>query len=111
MPIALTDAFGCDRCPHLFARSPDDARLVLLTGEPDSDPPSWIWDGQRWSPASVRGRIDILTAIALGALLVAIGGLAFALNLGWGRATWIWMLAVLTLAVLPAVLVRLASRH
>jgi len=95
----------------VFTVSSARTRLVLLAASPDDDPPSWTWNGQRWQPATVRGRIAFHAALTLGALVVAIVGLAFTLNLGWGRATSIWMLAVLTLAVLPAVLVWLASRR
>jgi hypothetical protein len=104
------EAFGCDRCPQMFATNPTRTELILLTSS-YPDPPRWTWDGHRWQPATIRGRIEVFALLALTLLLLAIVGLAFTLDLSLGRATLVWMFTVLTLAVSPAVLVWLASRR
>jgi hypothetical protein len=106
----LTEAFGCDRCPQMFGLDSSRTELILLTS-PYPDPPCWRWNGRRWLPASIRGQVEIISLVILALLICTIIGLAFTLNLSPERATLIWMFAVLTLAVLPAVLVWLASRR
>jgi hypothetical protein len=94
----------------MFVTDPTQTSLILLTS-PSTDPPCWVWDGHRWQPATIRGRVEIFALIALTLIVLSIVALAFTLNLSLGRATLIWMFTVLTLAVSPAVLVWLASRR
>lgn len=94
----------------MFVIDPTQTSLILLTS-PSSDPPCWTWDGRRWQPVSIRGRVECFALLTLTLLALTIVGLAFTLNLSLGRATLIWMFTVLTLAVSPAVLVWLASRR
>jgi hypothetical protein len=94
----------------MFATDPTRTCLILLTS-PSPDPPRWTWNGRRWQPATVRGQVELFAIVTLTLLVSAIIGLAFTLDLGWGRTTLIWVFAVLTLAVLPAVLTWFASRR
>jgi hypothetical protein len=55
VPIFLTDAFGCDRCPQVFVMD-DDGRLVeqLTASYPYAR--TWRWTGQQWK--AVRPKHD-----------------------------------------------------
>jgi hypothetical protein len=79
VPIILTDAFGCDRCPHMFVM----------------DPRTWRWTGEAWR--LIRPQQDqwfwllmwaLALALTIGVLLAlpalrALAGLAL-LGLAWG---------------------------
>jgi hypothetical protein len=49
-PIALTDAFGCDRCSLLFESTTDHYTLVQL-GTMAPYRQAWHWLGNRWQSA------------------------------------------------------------
>lgn len=48
MPIALTDAFGCDRCSLLFELE-EDGYKILQVGGLDHHRHTWQWIG-KWQP-------------------------------------------------------------
>jgi hypothetical protein len=94
VPIILTDAFGCDRCPHMFVME-EEGRLVeqLTLGYPY--PRAWRWTGEAWR--LIRPQQDhwfwlLMWALALALTtwvllalpaLRALAGLAL-LGLAWG---------------------------
>ncbi|TYQ30566.1 hypothetical protein [Pseudanabaena sp. UWO310] len=57
-PIALTDAFGCDRCPLLFQIEDDGYSLSQLGGL-DSQRHHWQWTG-KWQTIHDGNRQDWL---------------------------------------------------
>jgi hypothetical protein len=76
VPIYLTDAFGCDRCPQMFVLSPDGKLEEQLTaGAPYAR--IWRWTGQQWKliyPANepnLVGFFALLFLLVVGWFLVA----------------------------------------
>uniref|UniRef100_UPI0030840BB5 hypothetical protein n=1 Tax=Petrachloros mirabilis TaxID=2918835 RepID=UPI0030840BB5 len=47
LPIALTEAFGCDRCQQIFVIKPDGHTLEQLSGHYPYKR-LWYWNGQNW---------------------------------------------------------------
>jgi hypothetical protein len=94
VPIILTDAFGCDRCPHIFVME-EEGRLVeqLTMGYPY--PRAWRWTGETWR--LIQSQQDrwfwlvmwaLGLALTIGVLLTlpamrALAGLAL-IGLAWG---------------------------
>ncbi len=76
-PIALTDAFGCDRCSLLFQLENDGYSLVQLGGI-DSQRHAWQWTGQ-WQTIRDRSQQAWLETI----LMYMASLLFFALIIVW----------------------------
>jgi hypothetical protein len=68
LPIALTEAFGCDRCQQIFVVRENEQEIEQLS---PSYPykRAWRWNGKHWSLAGsdwTKGYISIL--LGLGAI-------------------------------------------
>ncbi|MGC9505516.1 hypothetical protein [Baaleninema sp.] len=109
-PIALTDAFGCDRCQQIFVLDENGTSIEQLsTHYPYKQ--VWRWTGTQWTRAR-SGLKETYLPLALGVILVlAIIWLPLALRLPVGANTIPWIILVVLLAILPAFLVWLAYRR
>ncbi len=103
-PIALTDAFGCDRCSLLFQLENDGYSLLQLGGI-ESQQHTWQWIG-KWQPIlgnSQQARLET-------ALIYMASGLFFALIIVWAlnlKSTLGIPLAILLFALLGLLIWRL----
>ena len=80
-PIALTDAFGCDRCSLLFELENDGYNLLQLGGI-DSQRHTWQWVGEWRSLRDYRKYPLLETALIYAASLLFFGlVMLWALNL------------------------------
>ncbi|MBD2176510.1 hypothetical protein H6F42_06225 [Pseudanabaena sp. FACHB-1998] len=62
-PIALTDAFGCDRCSLLFELEKDGYSLLQVGGI-DSQRHTWQWVG-KWQPIREYRQSSLLETTAM----------------------------------------------
>jgi hypothetical protein len=76
-PIALTDAFGCDRCSLLFELE-NDGYSLLQVGGIDSQRHTWQWIG-KWRASREYRQYPLLET----ALMYIISLLFFALVVMW----------------------------
>lgn len=110
LPIALTEAFGCDRCQQIFVVEENGYTIEQLsTSYPYKR--AWRWTGHRWATAH-SGLGESYLPIALGIILVLlIVWLPLALQAPAGPSIIFWALLAVLLAVLPALMVWLAYRR
>lgn len=103
-PIALTDAFGCDRCSLLFQLETDGYSLLQLGGI-ESQQHTWQWTG-KWQPVRRNGQQTWLEM----ALIYAASLLFFALVIVWAlnlKSTLGIPLAILLFTLLGLLIWRL----
>jgi hypothetical protein len=100
VPIYLTDAFGCDRCPQMFVMN-DDGHLVeqLTGGYPYAR--AWRWTGQQWKMLQPRADNSVWSFFGW-LLLLLLGQFLFAQHLT-GLLQWLyWVIGILVVTfVLP----------
>jgi hypothetical protein len=111
VPIALTEAFGCDRCQQIFVVQ-DDGYVIeqLSTHYPYKR--AWRWTGQVW-------RLDrsVLSTNYVPMLLVMIFGVAVfilllaTLQTSSGAQVTVRLLAALTISLLLVFMFWLATRR
>jgi hypothetical protein len=109
-PIALTDAFGCDRCQQIFVVDEGGHVLEQLsTTYPYKR--AWRWNGQQWILVT-SGLGESYLPVALGVILVLLSiWLPLALNAPPNSGILLWAMVALLLAVLPALMVLLTYRR
>jgi hypothetical protein len=103
VPIYLTEAFGCDRCPRMFVLE-SDGRLVQQRIGSEMEARSWRWVGQDWqliAPHQDDRQRQALRRITLGLLLLLVGWRLFGQR--W-VAPWTWLYWGLGLALLVGLL-------
>ncbi len=85
VPIALTEAFGCDRCQQIFVVDESGYCLEqLATHYPYKQ--AWHWTGHQWNRASPGLKAHYLP-MALGMLLVSISDLVtISLVFTWAKS-------------------------
>ncbi|MCT7948860.1 hypothetical protein NG798_03595 [Ancylothrix sp. C2] len=109
MPITLTEAFGCNRCQHIFVVD-DSGYVIEQLSATYPYKQAWRWTGQQWNKASA-GLRDSYFPLAVGIILVLlIIWLPLAVKSG-GSNIIPWAIVALLLAVLPALMVWLAYRR
>lgn len=110
VPIALTEAFGCNRCQQIFVVEENGYTIEQLsTTYPYKQ--AWRWTGHQWNKA-YSGIRDSYLPLALGILLVLlIVWLPLALRSPVGANIISWAIVAVLLAVLPALMVWLAYRR
>jgi len=109
-PIALTEAFGCNRCQQIFVVSENGHILEQLSGSYPYKR-AWRWNGHQWIVVS-PGLSDSYIPIALGVVLVMlIIWLPLAINPKSNPSLIVLIVGILLLAVLPALMVLLAYRR
>ncbi len=110
MPIYLTDAFGCDRCPQMFVLNDEGCLVEQLTGgHPDAR--AWRWTGQQWKmrqqgrESSILGFLGWLLGLVLGWFVVGI-------RLIWPLQWLYWIIGLLVVIfVLPTLQSRFHHRR
>ena len=108
-PIALTEAFGCNRCQQIFAVEDNGHLLEQVSGSYPYKR-SWRWNGQQWFAAN-SGLTEGYLPIALGiTVIMVIIWLPLAFNKA-SSSLFVLIAAILLLAVLPALMVLLAYRR
>lgn len=108
--IALTEAFGCNRCQQIFVV--EDSGYVLeqlSTSYPYKR--AWRWNGHQWLVAN-SGLGESYLPVAMGVILVMLSiGLPLALRSPSNSNIVLWAIVLLLLALLPALMVLLAYRR
>ncbi len=95
-PIALTDAFGCDRCPLLFELEDDGYRLLQIGGL-DAYRYTWQWIG-KWQSIRERQKYPFLETV----MIYGLSWLFFALIL-------LWALNLKSVLIVPLVILLFTS--
>lgn len=111
-PIALTEAFGCNRCQQIFVVEDNGHVLEQLSGSYPYKK-AWRWNGHQWGTAN-PGLADSYLPVALGiTLIMLIIWLPLALNKANNSNSLgvVLIVGVLLLAVIPALMVLLAYRR
>lgn len=109
-PIALTEAFGCNRCQKIFVV--EEGGYVLE--ELSSSYPykrAWRWTGHQWgvaNPGLGESYLPIALCITLVLLII---WLPLALTSSPKASVLLWAIVALLVAVLPALMVLLAYRR
>ncbi len=106
-PIALTEAFGCDRCQHFFILQENYQQLEqLATHYPYRR--AWRWNGQQWVPIHSKLRDSYVMLLLAIMVMVLIMGLVLTLQSSPKLTILFWVLLALLLAILPIFMVWLA---
>ncbi len=108
--IALTEAFGCNRCQQIFVVEEGGYVLEELSTS-HRYKRTWRWNGHQWNGAT-SGFGESYLSIVLGVILVLlIIGFLLALNASANAGMVFWAVVLLLLALLPALMVLLAYRR
>jgi hypothetical protein len=111
-PIALTEAFGCNRCQQIFVVEENGQVLEQLSGAYPYKK-SWRWNGRKWHIANPQLG-DSYLLIAMGVIIaILIVWLHFAFGSGGkpNSSGLVLIIGVLLLACLPTLMVLLAYRR
>lgn len=104
-PIALTEAFGCDRCQQIFVVEENGHVLEQLSGSYPYKK-AWRWNGHQWSVAGSRfGNYYLPLALSIVMVMLALGLLLS--RKGGDSEQWVivvLIIGILLLAVLPALM-------
>jgi Flp pilus assembly protein TadB len=73
-PIFLTEAFGCDRCQHIFVIQ-ENGQIIERVSSNYSSKKTWRWTGYGWTTADkgMRESLPIILGIFLLVLIVVLG--------------------------------------
>jgi hypothetical protein len=108
--IALTEAFGCNRCQQIFVVEEGGYVLEELSTS-YRHKRAWRWNGHQWQGVS-SGFGDSYLSIALGIVLtMLIIGLLLTLGSPGNSGPMFWVIVLLLLALLPTLMVLLAYRR
>ncbi|OCQ93921.1 hypothetical protein BCD67_20585 [Oscillatoriales cyanobacterium USR001] len=109
VPIALTEAFGCDRCQQLFVLDESGYTIEQLsTNYPYKQ--AWRWSGNQWNRVNKGLKAQYLPLTLVMILVPLVIWLPLALR-SPGSNIIIWALVAILLAMLPALMVWLAYRR
>jgi hypothetical protein len=110
VPIALTEALGCDRCQNIFVVAQNGYAIEQL---PTTSPykRSWRWNGHNWCVANTSWREMYLPVALVIVIVLLIGWLPFALGLPLGPNIIPGAILAVLLAAFPALMVWLAYRR
>ena len=111
VPIALTEAFGCNRCQQIFVVEESGYTIEQLsTSYPYKK--AWRWTGHRWNTANASLGESYLPVALVIVLVLLIVWLPLALNNSQkGTNIILWALLAVLLAALPGLMVWLAYRR
>jgi hypothetical protein len=111
IPIALTEAFGCNRCQRIFVVE-DGGYVIeeLSTTYPYKR--AWRWSGHQWNLAHSGLRESYLPL----ALAIVVGVLVFGLPLALrspatSTSMILWILIMVFMLLLPTIILWLAYRR
>lgn len=111
VPIALTEAFGCNRCQQIFVVEESGYVIEQLsTSYPYKK--AWRWTGHRWNTANASLGESYLPVALVIVLVLVFVWLPLALNNSQkGTNIIFWALLAVLLAALPGLMVWLAYRR
>ena len=109
IPIALTDAFGCNRCQQIFVVNESGDTIEQISTY-YSYKPAWRWTGKQWYRAYSNWKAHYLPLALVMILVPLVIWLPLALH-SPGSNIIIWALVAVILAMLPALMVWLAYRR
>ena len=110
-PIALTEAFGCDRCQQIFVVQ-DNGYVIeqLSTHYPYKR--AWRWTGHQWRLDRSSVSTSYMPIVVIGLFGVVVFFLLLAaLQTPEGEQTVVRLLAALTISLLLVFMFWLASRR
>ncbi len=107
-PIALTEAFGCNRCQQIFVVEDNGHVLEQLSGTYPYKR-AWRWNGHQWIVANPSLADSTLPVVMGIILIIMIIWLPLALNKS--NSSLLVLVAVVLLLALPALMVLLAYRR
>jgi hypothetical protein len=110
VPIYLTDAYGCDRCPQMFVLGADGKLEEQLTaGSPYAR--VWRWTGQQWKMVYPTNEPGLLGFFALLFLLV-VGWFLLAHLMPPPFSHLYWVIGIVTITfVIPTLQSRFTQRR
>jgi hypothetical protein len=107
VPIYLTEAFGCDRCPQMFILQEDGKLVEQLTGGyPQAC--AWRWTGNHWQLIHPPQPRDHLVIRTLAPLVLLVAG--WFLVGQWLVAPFSWLYLLVGILVITLVLPWLSHR-
>ena len=110
LPITLTEAFGCDRCPQIFVLE-ENGKVIEQLSSTYPYKRAWRWTGNRWNAAHA-GLGESYLPITLGIISVLlIVWLPLALRSPSGVSIIFWAIIAVLLALIPALMAWLAYRR
>lgn len=109
IPIALTDAFGCNRCQQIFVVNESGETIEQLSTH-FSYKQTWRWTGKQWNRASSNWKAQYLPLAILMILVPLVIWLPLALHSPSPNII-VWAMVAVILAMLPALMVWLTYRR
>jgi hypothetical protein len=109
IPIALTDAFGCNRCQQIFVVSESGETIEQLSIHYPYKP-AWRWTGSQWHRAYSNWKAHYLPLALVMILVPLVIWLPLALHSS-GPNIIIWAIVAVVLAMLPALMVWFTYRR
>ncbi|MBE9028179.1 hypothetical protein IQ266_00225 [filamentous cyanobacterium LEGE 11480] len=107
VPIYLTEAYGCDRCPQMFVLNQEGKLVEQLTaGYPDAR--AWRWTGEQWKmiyPPPIQENHFIRAIVSLAILL-----LGWFLMRQWLIPPFSWLYWVVGITIITLVMPALYAR-
>lgn len=88
--IALTEAFGCDRCQQIFVLQ-ENGRVIEQLSSSYPYKPIWRWNGYRWLRANHHFPSHYLSLVLGFFLLFVFIGLPLALRSPTGLSMIVWI--------------------
>lgn len=111
VPIALTEAFGCDRCQQIFVVRDDGYVLEQLSSHYPYKR-AWRWTGQQWRldrSALGTSYVPLMMVVLFGLMVLIL--LMATLQTPAGAQMAVRLLAALTVSLLLVFMFWLASRR
>ena len=109
IPIALTEAFGCNRCQQIFVVNPSGDSIEQLSSHYPYKP-TWRWTGKEWYRVHSGLKTNYWPLMLAMILVPLVLWLPLALH-SPGPNIIIWAMVAVLLAILPALMVWLAYRR
>jgi hypothetical protein len=109
-PIALTEAFGCNRCQQIFVVEESGQVLEQLSGSYPYKK-AWRWNGHQWNIANPNFSDNYLPIVLGIIFIMLVIWLPLALNAKSNSPSAVLIIGIVLLALLPALMVLLAYRR
>jgi hypothetical protein len=110
LPIALTEAFGCDRCKRMFVLKENGVVIEELSYVYPYKP-TWRWSGNRWIQVNTSWANNYLPRTLILVLILLAIGPPIALLLTTHQSAILWGAILVILIVLPVLIFWLAYRR
>lgn len=110
IPIALTEAFGCNRCQQIFTLEEGGYAIEQLSAS-YAYRRLWRWTGSQWATAHPHLTESYLPIALCAILVLLVIWLPLALSVSLGSNVLLWALVAIALATLPALMLWLSHRR